>query len=361
MTAPRLDIDLEKVRHNCRTLVDRLAPKGIDVTGVTKAFLGASEMAQAMLDGGATSLGDSRIENLQAMRGFSVEAPMRLIRSPMLSQVDAVVELVEISFNTESSVISALSLSAAQHGIVHGVVIMVELGDLREGVMPDDLSTLVALVMSLPNVRLAGLGTNLACQTGVIPDVAKMDELSRLSDSVEVEFGIDIEMITGGNSANLSWALSGVDTGRINNLRLGESILLGRDPLHRQAIDGLHTDAITLVAEVIEAKDKPAMPWGDVAEAAFSGQPERTGDGTIHQAILAVGRQDIDPDGLTSPTGIDVLGASSDHLVVRTMPDAISVGQEVSFELNYSALVRAMTSPFVERTYTEHPVLAVAP
>lgn len=360
MSAPRLEIDLEKVRHNCRTLVERLTPKGIDVTGVTKAFLGASELAQAMLDGGATSLGDSRIENLQAMRGFSVEAPMRLIRPPMLSQVDAVVGLVEVSFNTEATVISALSVAAVRHGTTHGIVIMVELGDLREGVMPDDLAGLVDLMLSLPNLRLDGIGTNLACQTGVVPDVAKMDELSRLSDSIEGEFGVELDLITGGNSANLSWALSGVDTGRINNLRLGESILLGRDPLHRRAIDGLHTDAITLVAEVIEAKDKPALPWGDIAEAAFSGQPTRTGMGTVHQAILAVGRQDIDPDGLTAPDGIELLGASSDHLVVRTMPSAIRVGAEVRFELNYSALVRAMTSPFVERAYVEQPALTRA-
>jgi hypothetical protein len=36
---------------------------------------------------------------------------------------------------------------------------------------------------------------------------------------------------------------------RVNNLRLGESILLGREPLHRQPIEGLYTDAIALISK----------------------------------------------------------------------------------------------------------------
>ena len=39
-------------------------------------------------------------------------------------------------------------------------------------------------------------------------------------------------------------------------------IIKAREPLHRDPIDGLHTDAITLVAEVIESKVKPSQPWG---------------------------------------------------------------------------------------------------
>lgn len=67
------------------------------------------------------------------------------------------------------------------------------------------------------------------------------------------------------------------------------------------------------------------------------------------QTILAVGIQDIDPDGLQSSDGTRVLGASSDHLILESDRDVLSVGTQVTFQLNYSALVRAMSSPFVSK------------
>jgi predicted amino acid racemase len=226
---------------------------------------------------------------------------------------------------------------------------MVELGDLREGIMPDDLADTVREMLNLPNILLKGIGTNLACRSGVSPDGKNMAILSELADSIEATLGLKVETVSGGNSANLEWALSCAEIGRINDLRLGEAILLGCETLHRQPIDGLHTNAVTLCAEVIEAKIKPSKPWGTIAQTAFGKIPPVTDRGLVTQAILAVGQQDIDPSGLQAPTGIDVMGASSDHLILECDCFQLSVGAEVVFQLNYSALVRAMTSPFVAK------------
>jgi len=349
MTAPRLEIDLDKIHHNARTLVGLLANRGISVTGVTKATLGSPEIAVALLRAGVKALGDSRIENIEAMRRAKVPASITLIRSPMPSQVDRVVMHADISFNTEIDVISKLSTSAQKARRTHGVVLMVELGDLREGIMPDDLDHTVREILCLPNITFKGIGTNLACRSGVSPDARNMGKLSALADSIEATFGLTVDMVSGGNSANLQWALSGATTGRINDLRLGESILLGRETLHRKPIDGLHTDAITLVAEVIESKSKPSQPWGAITQTAFGDQPPDTDRGHISQTILAVGHQDIDPCGLHSPRGVEILGASSDHLITDSGRDCLSVGAEMTFQLNYSALLRAMTSPYVAK------------
>ncbi len=352
MSAPRLEIDLRKIRHNARTLVERLAKRGISVTGVTKATLGSAEIATTLLEAGVKRLGDSRIENIEAMHLAQVAAAMTLIRSPMLSQVNRVVTHADVSFNTEIEVIIELSLEAQKAGRTHGVVLMVELGDLREGIMPDDLLDCVRETLSLPNINFKGIGTNLACRSGVLPDSKNMAILSELADSIEATLGLTVEIVSGGNSANLEWALSGADVGRINDLRLGEAILLGCETLHRQPIDGLHTDAITLCAEVIEAKIKPSKPSGKIAQTAFGEAPPVTDRGLVTQTILAIGQQDIDPSGLLAPTGIDVMGASSDHLILESDCSQISVGAEVVFQLNYSALVRAMTSPFVTKIMT---------
>ena len=352
MTAPRVEIDLDKICHNARTLVERLADRGISVTAVTKATLGSREIAGALLQAGVDALGDSRIENIEAMRRADVPASMTLIRSPMLSQAGRVVTHADVSFNTELDVISKISSFAQKARRTHGIVLMVELGDLREGIMPDDLENAVRETLRFPYIAFKGIATNLACRSGVSPDTRNMAELSALADSIEAKFGVTVEIVSGGNSANLPWALSGADTGRINDLRLGESILLGREPLHRRPIEGLHTDAITLIAEVIESKVKPSQPWGKIAQTAFGAKSPAKDRGQISQTILAIGHQDTDPSGLGPPLGIEIVGASSDHLIVDSGLDCLPVGAEMKFQLNYSALIRVMTSPFVAKVVT---------
>lgn len=353
MTAPRLDIDLDKIHHNASLLVHRLAKRGISVTGVVKSTLGCPEIANTLLRAGVLTLGDSRLENIEALRHAGVHATAALIRSPMPSQAERVVRSANFSFNTEIAVIRALSRSAQNARRTHGVVLMVELGDLREGIMPADLHTSVRETLSLPNIALLGIGTNLSCRSGVVPDDHNMAELSTLANSVDAAFSDQLKpglaMISGGNSANLRWALGDTEKGRINNLRLGESILLGCETLHRQPLAGLHTDAISLVAEVIELKTKPSKPWGTIAQNAFGEMVQSVDRGRVHQAILAIGRQDVDPDGLIAPSGVNILAASSDHLVAEISANRIRVGAEIRFGLNYSALLRAMTSPFVSR------------
>jgi predicted amino acid racemase len=347
VTAPRLEVDLAKVEHNARALVDRLGAKGIRVTGVTKAVLGASAVAAAMQRGGVVGLGDSRIENLTRLRDAGLVGPTTLIRTSMLSQVDAVVVAADVSMNTETAVLAALDAAAQRAGTTHRVVLMVELGDLREGIAAGEIVEAAVAVKRQPHLRLAGLGTNLACQSGVVPDQSKMDELTALVEQVEARIGRRLDVVSGGNSANLDWALAATDVGRVDDLRLGEAILLGTEPLHRRPVEGLHLDAFTLVAEVIEVATKPSQPWGEIAQGAFGAPPVRTTTGPIRQAILALGRQDVEPDGLVPPPGIDVLGMSSDHLVVDVCDHEVGVGQELRFGLGYGALVRAATSPFV--------------
>jgi predicted amino acid racemase len=349
MSAPRLEIDLDRIEHNARILVGRLSARGITVTGVTKATLGSPEIGLALLEAGVRGLADSRIENLETLLRAGLSAPMTLLRSPMPSQAARVVQHADLSLNTELAAIARLSSAAAKARRIHRVVLMVELGDLREGLMPGEVLDVARETVRLPNLQLAGIGTNLACRSGVVPDERNMAELSALVESIERALAVRLDIVSGGNSANLAWALGSDEVGRINELRLGESILLGREPLHREPIDGLHVDAFTLVAEVIESKLKPSRPWGNLAQSAFGALASVRDRGDVEQTILAVGRQDVDPDGVSVPAGMELVAASSDHLVAETGRARLPVGSEVRLRLNYSALVRAMTSPFVEK------------
>ncbi|MFW7414819.1 alanine racemase [Demequina sp. SO4-18] len=350
MSAPRIEVDLAAIEHNTRFLVLRLAKTGISVTGVTKATRGSPEVARAMLRGGVTGLADSRIENLERLRRAGVSVPLTLLRSPAPAEADRAVIAADASLVSDMTVVRALATAATAAGRTHGVVLMVELGDLREGVMPDEVLSCAREVAAHKGVILDGLGTNLACLNGVIPGAEQMGELSVLAGLVSTRLGLPGMRVSGGNSANLRWALGRRPAGAVNDLRVGESILLGLDPLTQQPVAGLRGDAFTLVGAVIESREKPAEPWGpSAARAAQVGSPgpaPRRRRGKRIQTIVALGRQDMVPEGLAPPAGVKVIGATSDHLVLET-PTVLAAGTEMRFGVDYAALLRAMGSPFV--------------
>jgi len=358
LKAPRLEIKLNQLHHNAKKLIENLALQGISITGVSKATMAMPEIVNIWINAGIHSIGESRIENIESINKVNNRVRTLLTRIPMLSQVDQVVSQASISCNSELSVLTALAAAAEKQNLRHGVLLMVELGDLREGILPKNLNEVVKQVMNLPNLELIGIGANLGCQNGVAPDQKNMNELSLIMNNVEADFKIKLEWCSGGNSANLPWLTAGGEPDRLNHLRIGEALLLGREPLTRTIIKGLYTDAITLVVEVIETKLKPTTPWGIQYQTSFSDAPSKQNQKSNDdrneifdsRILLAIGEQDIDPSGLKAD-GIVIKGASSDYLVVSSSQNTLKVGCEQRFSLNYSALLRAMTSPYIKKYF----------
>lgn len=349
MTTPRIEFDLNKIRYNARHLVQRLGRRSIGVTAVTKAVCGHPDIARAMLDGGVTGLADARIENVERMRRAGITCPITLIRTPMLSQTERITHGCSDSYNTELDALHMLASSALRANRIHGVNLMVETGDLREGIMPGALEDIARKVMNISGITLKGIGANFACLNGVAPSAQKMKEFSALTCEIERACGLQLETVSGGNSANLPWAFGRESPGRVNDLRLGEAILLGVDPVSGRRIDGLFTDAFTLVAEVIESKVKPESGKWLAAEPVTARIRIVSDRKQIRQSILALGRQDTDVEGLTLPRGLSLIGATSDHLVIETADVCLTIGTEISFQTNYSALMRVMSAPNVEK------------
>lgn len=318
--------------------------------GVTKAILGEPLIARAMIGGGVKFIADSRIENILKMKAAGVSTSFVLLRTAF-SQAESVVLGADISLNTELETILELSHQAKLLQKVHRIIIMAELGDRREGVMPCDFPAFIASVLSLPCIDIVGIGCNLACYGGIEPDNNNMGQLSILANTIEEKFSLKLPIVSGGNSANYRWYQRTLDSGRINNLRLGESILLGRETVNGEVIVGLHTDAFRLIAEVIESKDKSSLPSGTIGRDAFGNVPSFLDRGVHRRVIVALGRQDVPVSGLKSGECLEILGSSSDHLVLDGENTTLSVGKEVSFGLDYKALLSAMTSPFIAKSY----------
>lgn len=344
MTSPRVEIDLGKIQANARCLVRRLGTCGISVTGVTKAVCGHPDVARAMVDGGVIGLADARIKNVVRMRTAGITCPVLIIRAPIVSEMEDVVRLCDASHNTEMETILQLGVAAKKQGTAHDVILMVEMGDMREGILPENLNAFATRVIATPGVALKGIAANFACMGNVAPTAGDMAMLSRLADQVEAACGPFVDLVSGGGSANLPWALGEELTRRVNNLRLGEAILLGTDPVTGHPITGLHTDAFALIAEVIETSHKPtSLPTRSIAPELGMLKLVRNND-LRARTILAVGQQDTDASGLTFPSGITFIGATSDHTVIDTSKSAVSVGSEIKMGMNYSALMRAMSA-----------------
>lgn len=356
---PRIEIALSQIRDNARVLCKLYGQQGISLMGVSKAVLGEPSIIEAMIQGGVKFIADSRIENIQKMRDAGISTQFVLLRTP-LSQAESIVRNADISLNTEIETLQELSYYAKAQNKQHRIIIMVEMGDLREGVMLGDLFPFIRKVLTLSHLKIAGIGCNLACYGGVKPDDKNMRELSEVVDRVEKEFGMSLEIVSGGNSANYEWYKSTGNVGRINNLRLGESIFLGCETVSRNAIPGLHTRAFQLVAEVIESKKKPSLPFGEICQDAFGNIPNFQDRGVCQRAIIALGRQDVLVSGLHSNNKLEILGASSDHIILDSRNYNLKIGDEVNFNLDYGGLLAAMTSPFIKKQFVSYNRSAIA-
>ncbi|MDA3957857.1 alanine racemase [Oceanispirochaeta sp.] len=353
MAGPEILIDIDKVRSKTRAIVTFCRERGVLVTGVTKVTCGMPLVARAMLEGGVVSLGESRVENIRRMRASGINAPMIMLRIPPLSQVDEIVAHADISLNSELSVIRSLSKAALRKGKIHKIILMVDLGDLREGIWPRDLMDTAAEVMRFKGIRIAGIGTNLTCFGGVLPTKTNMEQLVGFAEEIEETFQITLEIISGGNSSSLPLLASGKMPQRINHLRIGEAIVLGRETVNGTIWPGCSCDAFQLSAELIELKKKPSVPIGETGLDAFGGKPVFTEKGEILRGILSVGREDILVDKLIpEDTNITILGASSDHLLVDVSltKSPVKLGDQICFNMNYGALLAAMTSNYVRKT-----------
>ncbi len=344
-------VDLAKVRENARTVVSALP--GIEVVGVTKVTCGAPEVARAMLEGGVTAIGDSRPENIARMRDSGIDVPFWLLRSPTPALAGDTVRLADVSLESEIETVEALESAAARAGRTHAIVAMVDVGDLREGMMPAELPAFLERASAFEHIRVLGVGTSLTCYGAIVPSEKNLGELVALAHAAEQQLGSSL-VVSGGMSSSIELAVEGRMPVAVDNLRIGESILLGVSTVSREPILGLHTDAITLSAPVIECKTKPSMPIGVSAQDAFGMLPAFEDLGERRRAVCALGRQDAPPEGLRPfDPRVRVLGASSDHLIldVHNLPDAPAPGEAIRFMPSYAATLALFTSPYVAKEF----------
>lgn len=347
---PRLVVNAKAIEENARRVVQKCSAAGISVSGVTKGMCAHPDIVRAMVAGGCSELADSRVGNLAALKAMNTGLPLLLLRIPMLSELPLVVSRADCSLVSTAETVDGLEKTCAASGLVHEVIIMVDLGDLREGVWMDDTGRIAEALTRSRRVRCRGVGVNFGCYGGTLPTREKLLQLTDIGKELERELGCHLSVFSGGSTSSLLLLERGEIPPGINNLRIGEGILLGEDVTSMRSIPWLIRRTMWLEAELVEVRKKPSVPVGPVGADAFGGRPVFEDRGPRTRAIAAVGRQDVRVEGLVPELkGVVILGGSSDHLILDVEDSASSLaqGDKLKFFPDYGAMLALATSPYV--------------
>ncbi len=345
----------KKLEHNYRMLDTMFKEHGIDWAVVTKMLCGNTLFINEVERLGPTELCDSRVSNLKKIKKAYPSIQTVYIKPPAKRSIKSIVEWADVSFNTELQTIQWLSEEAVRQNKLHKVLIMIELGDLREGVLGEDLIDFYAQVFNLPHITIVGIGANLNCLNGVMPSVDKLIQLSLYKQLIEAKFQVEMPWVSGGTSVVIPLVERKLIPKGINHFRVGETLFFGVDLFKEGPMTGFNTDVFKLFAEIIEITEKSSVPNGELA-ANPSGEvyeiKEEDYGKTSERAILDIGLLDIQPHFLeTEDPEIEIEGASSDMLIMDLKENSSNykVGDLICFKLKYMGALGLMNSNYIEK------------
>lgn len=347
-------LNRQKLKENYQYLNTLFFAHKIEWGVVSKVFCGSKIYLKEIIDLGVQQICDSRITNLKIIKSLNPHIETVFIKPPAKRYISSVVKYADASFNTEFETIRMLSEEAVKQNKVHKIIIMIELGELREGVMREEFIDFYAKVFDLPNIEVVGLGTNLTCMYGVLPSQDKLLQLCLYEQLIEAKFNKVIPYITGGTSVTIPLISRGVLPQGVNHFRVGETLFLGTDVYNNTPNPKMHQDVFKLYAEIIELRKKPMIPDGDLGHNMIGEvlQFDEQDNSSSYRAIIDIGLLDVEENHI-KPTAPDlkIVGSSSDMMVVDLGENAerYKVGSLVEFDLSYMGILRLMNCDYVDK------------
>jgi predicted amino acid racemase len=337
------------VRANTGALTERLLGTGIELAGVTKAVDGEPRVGEAMLEAGAAGLADSRLAALTRLAAHAL-APLTLIRAPQPDELEMAAQVADRVLLSDPGAARALGERAP--GAPLEVLLTVDLGDRREGVLPDDAPVVAGELSRLRGVVLAGVAVNFACLSGQLPSQELFRQAEDVLLSVAPRCAAEPLLSLGGTCClqHLDGYVPRVRT----EVRSGGGPLYGHDFVSGAPLAGMERTDPLLTAVVLECYSKPPAPASRAGCDCFGHVPEaQLPDDDAWYALIHLGRRDCEPAGLRPlMPGAHLAGMTSD-VGVLIAPRRLAPGEHVTFGVDYDALVRAVTSPFVVKAFTD--------
>lgn len=346
-----------KLEENYKFLDKIFKSRNIEWGVVSKLLCGNTIYLKEVIALGVTEIHDSRVSNLRKIKVINPNIQTVYIKPPAQRSIADIVQYADVSFNTEIYTIKLLSDEAKKQNKIHKIIIMIEMGDLREGVMGEELISFYGEILKLPNIEIRGIGTNLNCLSGVMPTQDKLIQLSLYKQLIEAKFNITIPWVSGGTSVAVPLILKNARPMAVNHFRIGEALFFGKDLFTGETMEGMHNDVFKLYTEIIEITEKPDTPTGELGEnvAGNAYTVDHTIDyGTTSlRAILDVGLLDMQPQYLEpEDEDITIVDASSDMLVIDISNSSkkYKIGDLISFKLKYMGALYLLNSDYIEKT-----------
>lgn len=350
-----ITFNVEKLKENYRFLDKLFKDNSINWAVVSKLLCGNKDFLNQLLTLDIKQICDSRVSNLRAIKAINPNIETVYIKPPAPRAIPGVVRYADISMNTEIKTIQMLSHEAVNQNKKHKIIIMIELGELREGVMREEFMQFYSRVFNLENIEVVGIGTNLTCMYGVLPNHDKLIQLSLYEQLIEAKFNKNISLVSGGSSVTIPLIFNKLLPKAINHFRVGETLFLGTDVYNKTKFKKLHNDVFKLYAEIIEVSNKPVTPSGDMGANVegnnFALNTENFGEYSF-RAIVDLGLLDIDEHHIEPcDENISFAGASSDMLVMNLGDNKrnYKVGDFIEFKMNYMGTLRAINSRYIDK------------
>lgn len=351
-----ITLSKSSLKNNYQFLQELFVQNNIQWAPVLKMLCGNEKYLDYVLSLGSEQVCDARLSNLKMIKKLARHKETIYIKPPAKKVIRDIVEYADVSFNTEYSTLKWLSKEAVNQNKTHRVIVMIELGDLREGIMGENLMSFYQKVFELPNIEVAGIGANLNCLSGIMPSKDKLIQLCLYEQLIEAKFGKKIAGVSGGSSVMIPLLMKNLVPKGINHFRVGETLFFGIDLFENTTIKGMKDDVFMLHTEIIEITEKPAVPYGNLdsnpSGEIFEIDTDEYGT-TQRRAILDIGLLDISKiDYITAiDSNLNFIGASSDMLVVdiSDAQNEYKVGDIVVFKMNYMGALAVMNSNYIEK------------
>lgn len=350
-----ITLDVKKLQSNFDFLDSHFRNRNIEWSVVSKVLSGNKEYLTELLKFDIKQICDSRVSNLKMIKSIDSKIETIYIKPPAKRSIASIVQYADISMNTEIETIKMLSVEAKKQNKIHQVIIMIELGELREGVMGEDFISFYERVFKLENIEVVGVGANLSCLYGVLPNHDKLIQLSLYKQLIEAKFNRQIPYVSGGTSVTIPLLFHHLLPKGVNHFRVGETLFLGTDVYNNSKLNDMHSNVFKLYSEIIELIEKPSVPRGEMGtnlEGDAYEFDQNTISETSYRALIDIGLLDVETSHLQFvDRNLTVAGASSDMIVVDLMgnEDKYKVGDLIEFELDYMGLLRIMNSKYIEK------------
>lgn len=354
MSYPKIIIDEKKFKNNIKVAIEMCKKHNIEVLAVTKGFCGNQRMAELYYEAGIRYFGDSRLENFTIFNKFK-DVKKQLLRIPMISEIPEVVKICDSSLNGDIQVIEKISEYCLKNNLKpHEIVLMIDLGDRREGVLPEDALSTAKKIHELKGVKLIGLGCNFGCYGARVPSDESMKLFVNIQHKIEDELKIKLTHMSGGNSLSLHLVWENRMPKEINFLRMGFAMIFGTEDMYRKTIKGMYRDAFSCETEIVEIDYKSSLPIGECGIDAFGNKPYFEDIGNIKRIICAIGKLDTMFDAMMPyDKDLKILGGSSDHLIINANDSKINYkcGDILKFDLDWGSLLYLFNSKYVKKEF----------